>query len=280
MWQSEWNAISARIAALLDAGTFFVSTRDEGDALNMAALLLRNVGEIAFALKRLLNTSGTQLPNTAAVALARFDQEFDSLARNIQISTGGLPVVAGCLAMLASFRSEFNYLLADTEAVARSLVMRAFTHLQRSIVADEVIRQRWQRAFDLGEPSCERLGACQLLAHGIWAFKTSATGERTDLVVGTRLDVNSDVQRTAEALVLTEWKRVSKPGDQSSLAEAAYRQAKRYSSGILAGFELSSRRYLILVSSDHLQLPEPRQEPEAIYEYINVAVSPSTPSEA
>src|SRR3989442_569356 len=40
------------------------------------------------------------------------------------------------------------------------------------------------RAFEAGVPACESLGACHLLAHSVWAFKTSAEGERTDLVLG------------------------------------------------------------------------------------------------
>lgn len=44
----------------------------------------------------------------------------------------GLPVVTGLLAMLATFPSEFIYLLTETEAVARSLV---FAH---SLACSEV----------------------------------------------------------------------------------------------------------------------------------------------
>jgi hypothetical protein len=180
--------------------------------------------------------------------------------------------------MLASFRAEFEHLLADREIVTRSLVVRAFTHLQRSIVADEAIKRRWQEAFEYGEISCEQLGACQLLSHGIWAFKTSAKGERTDLVLGVPLEVTDDVRRAADALVLTEWKLVREPRELLTKAEEAYRQAKRYNEGIFGGFELASRKYLILVSRDRLEMPGPLKEKEATYEYRNVAVSLSTPS--
>ncbi len=69
----------------------------------------------------------------------------------------------GTLTALTEFRAEFEYLLADTEALARSLVDRAFIHLQRSLVVDPGLRGRWQKAFGAGEAACERLGAVHLL---------------------------------------------------------------------------------------------------------------------
>src|SRR5260221_1264020 len=49
--------------------------------------------------------------------------------------------------------------------------------------------------------------------HGIWAFKVSATGERTDLVPGEKLEITPQVEAASEALVLTDWKCVRKPGE-------------------------------------------------------------------
>ena len=95
----------------------------------------------------------------------------------------GLHGMHAALSALASFRAEFSYLLTDTNAVGRSLVAWAFTNLQRSIVADEVFGNRWRAAFNAGEIVCEKLGSCHLLLHGVWAFKASAQGERTDLVL-------------------------------------------------------------------------------------------------
>jgi hypothetical protein len=48
----------------------------------------------------------------------------------------------------------------------------------------------------------EKLGAAHLLLHGIWAFKVSATGERTDLVPGEKLEITPQVEAASEALVL------------------------------------------------------------------------------
>ena len=152
-----------------------------------------------------------------------------------------------------------------------------FPHLQRSIVADEAFRSRWKAAFEKDEPACEALGACQLLSHGIWAFKTSAAGERTDLVLGNVTDV-TEARQSSEGLILTEWKRVRNTGELQQKAEDAYDQARRYREGILAGFEVSSPRYLVLVSEDHLKVPGARHEHEATYEYRNIAVDPKSPS--
>ena len=113
----------------------------------------------------------------------------------------GFAGATAALTLLASFRAEFEYLIADTEAVARSLVTRALIHLQRSIVADDAIRQRWSNAFKDGETACEALGACHLLAHGIWAFKTSAEGERTDLA--SARPVTRDHRRSQERFART-----------------------------------------------------------------------------
>lgn len=276
MWNSKWKAMSARILSLVDAGAFLFKTA-ENDNCGVTELLLRNVREIVSGLRELRDSAA--LPDPLNGSLDRFLDDYDlRFGSKATIRPSGFPAIAGALPMLSSFRAEFEYLLTDTEMVARSLTIRAFIHLQRSIVADEVVQRRWKDAFDSGELACEGLGACHFLSHGIWAFKTSATGERTDLVLGTPLRIEDDVRRAADALVLTEWKLVRNAGEVTRKADEAYQQAKRYSEGILAGFELASRRYLVLVSSDKAAVPGPRQDANTIYEYRNVAVCPSTPS--
>lgn len=123
------------------------------------------------------------------------------------------------------------------------------------------------------------LGGCHLLSRGIWAFKTSAEGERTDLVLGGELDIESkEVQRSSIGLILTEWKVVRKDGELQEKIKQAYEQAKLYRSGILAGFEVASPRYLVMVSLDHLEIPPPREDNGVLYEHLNIAVAPSSPS--
>ena len=61
---------------------------------------------------------------------------------------------------------------------------------------------------------------------------------------------------------------------------AAREQARLYRSGILGGFEVASTRYLVIVSQDYLEMPSALEDAGVIYECLNIAVTPSTPSKA
>jgi hypothetical protein len=166
MFGVEWAALSARIAALIDACNLLVRSgvAGEADTYNMGGEMHRNARQIVGYLKRLQERHSDELPDAAGQCL------YDSLERIEQRfppDSGGTPAFVGAVTLLASFRAEFTHLLTDSEAVARSLVARAFSHLQRSIVADEVVRSRWKAAFEKDEPACEALGACHFLTHGI-----------------------------------------------------------------------------------------------------------------
>jgi hypothetical protein len=165
------------------------------------------------------------------------------------------------------------------QEVAKRITERAFIHLNRLIVADEDFQNRWIKAFNNDEPACEKLGAANLLLHGIWAFKAQGKAEQTDLILGEPLrNILTQVESTAEALVLTEWKRVSRPGDLNLNAEQAFIQASIYGDSLLGGIELAGYRYLVLVSEDRLEIPSDRIEREVVYRHINIAVKPSVPS--
>lgn len=283
MWMNEWRAISARIAALLDAGTFFLRTPDNDD-YGSAGILIGNAGATVSILRRFIRFHGNDIPTAPKACLETFledcHERFGGTDENNPFGTPmGFSGATAALTCLASFRAEFEYLIADTEAVARSLVTRALIHLQRSIVADGGIRERWKSAFNDRETACEALGACHLLAHGIWAFKTSAEGERTDLVLGQSLAITDDLTSASQGLVLTEWKLVRRASELESKAQEAFDQARRYREGILAGFEVASTRYLIVVSTDYCIMPTVREEAGVRYEYRNIAVEPSTPSQ-
>lgn len=225
-------------------------------------------------LERLGGRHGETLPEPAQVRLHEFIQYFRTTFERAAGWTG----IQGTLTALASFRAEFDFLLADSEVVARSLVDRAFINLQRSLVVDPGLRRRWQDAFGAGEPACERLGAVHLLGHGVWAFKVTGEGERTDLVMGTSLTDMAAVARAAETLVLTEWKVVRDSRQARAAFDQACVQAQRYAGGVLGSLELASRRYMVLVSTDSLDLPPAREEGSATYEPVNIAIDPSTPS--
>jgi hypothetical protein len=278
MWKTEWKAINARIQALIEAGTFFLGTPDN-DQHGGSSLLIENAHETAQRLRAFMEQYERQLEPEQLKCLGLFWLKY----RNDLIPPYGDPSgfsgVTSVLTYLASFRAEFEYLSRDNVAIVRSLVVRAFTHLQRLIVTDRFARELWAETFEAGEPACEGFGSCHLLSHGIWAFKTSAEGERTDLVLGGELDIESkEVQRSSVGLILTEWKVVRKEDELQEKIEQAFEQAKRYRSGILAGFEVASPRYLVIVSQDHLDMPQPREDGGVMYEYLNIAVSPSSPS--
>jgi hypothetical protein len=278
MWTTEWRSIDARIQALIEAGRFFLSTPDS-EQHNGSSLLIENAHDTARAIRAFMGQYSRQLDPEQLNCVALFWQKYLADLIPPNGSCTGFSGVTSVVTYLASFRAEFAYLTRDNRAVARSLVIRAFTHLQRTIVTDRSVRALWKEAFQAGELACEGLGSCQLLSHGIWAFKTSSEGERTDLVLGEDLEVESEaVQRSSIGLVLTEWKVVRAENELGEKIEQAYAQAKRYRKGILAGFEVASPRYLVMVSEDYLEMPEPREEGEISYAHLNVAVFPSSPS--
>lgn len=211
--------------------------------------------------------------------MPRLAESANRLASSFGDRTSGIPAAAHTAIILATFREEITFHLHDDETRVRSLATRAFQHLQRSIVADEGVRSIWQDAFAGGETACESLGANHLLLHGIWAFKTSAQGERTDLVLGERLTVGADVRAASEGLVLTEWKLVRSPSDLERQISQAHHQASIYSESILAGFELARSRYLVLVSLDRLPTHEPIETDGITYRIVNIAVAPGRPSD-
>jgi hypothetical protein len=227
-------------------------------------------------LRAFADRHGANLSPEAQGALNRFlGENKDYFKENWRAGWQGIKRVAPAV---ASVRSEVGFHLADFGAAARRLSERAFLHLQRIIVVDDTVRSKWKSAFENGEVACERLGAVHLLFHGIWAFKVAAAGERTDLVFADRPLAAPEVEGVAEALVLTEWKKVTSADELDAKAEQARAQAARYSSGTLAGIELASYRYVVLVSERHLHPPPDVPDAGIVYRHINIAVDPITPS--
>jgi hypothetical protein len=186
-WQAEWKALSGRITSLLDAGHFYAEMLKvySSDSLNGAKALIDSAFAIFQEIKEFTNRTEGSLPSAASIRLLRFIKDYHSHFRGSQTNAGEkFERVLFCLTALRSLQSDVDYLLADTEVLARSLVERAFLHLQRGIIADRAIHETWQKAYEEGETECERLGMVHLLLHGIWAFKSVAPGERTDVVLG------------------------------------------------------------------------------------------------
>ena len=104
-----------------------------------------------------------------------------------------------------------------------------------------------------------------MLWHGIWAFKVSA-----------RI---AEGQRFADGLVLTEWKVAKTDNEAQRRFSEARIQTKRYAEGVLAGNELRAFRYLVVVSNDHITVPEHFEDEAVVYRHINIVTSPATPSQ-
>ncbi|MFC5862083.1 hypothetical protein ACFPT7_07245 [Acidicapsa dinghuensis] len=282
MWITEWQAISARITGLVGAGTFFLQTR-ENDDYSVSEDLIQNATRTAKDVVVFRDRYAKVFRPQAFQCIENFVRAYDGRfyilpTQKVSPKPNGFSGVTVAITTLESFRIEFDHLIADVDELTRSLAVRSFLHLQRSIVADDAVRERWTAAYKAGETACEKLGACQLLLHGIWAFKAVGTGEQTDLVVNEPMIVNDDIRRSSHGLVLTEWKIVRSQEQLRSQCEAAFKQARSYTGGILAGFPVASTRYLVMVSEDVLHMQESIVDGEIIYEYRNVAVNPKTPS--
>jgi hypothetical protein len=117
------------------------------------------------------------------------------------------------------------------------------------------------------------------LLHGIWAFKVNAAGGRTDLVFQEPRQLGLE-QDFADGLVLTEWKTLTSSQGAKTRFEDARKQAQRYSVGVLAGNELTTYRYAVLVSAQQIQPPLDLREGGCVYRHINIAVDPLPPSKS
>jgi hypothetical protein len=116
--------------------------------------------------------------------------------------------------------------------------------------------------------------AVHVLLHGIWAFKANAKGERTDLVYQEPITDFGNVERSAEGLVLTEWKKAKVGDDPTRCFEEAAQQGTLSAQGALAGFELTACRYALVVSKRRVAAPDDRREGYVTYHHVNISVDP------
>jgi len=282
-WLIEWESLSARIKGILDAGIFFYKAlhHSSEDARSVKKkILLKEAEKIFSNLKAFVENNESALPDNANVCINSFlikpefsNSNFFSPKKNWESAN-----VQFVLTSLATFRAEFDYIIADTQLKARRITERAFIHLQRCIVVDENFRDKWIEAFENNEIACEKLGALHLLLHGVWAFKANAAGGRTDLILNEPLNEVSDVEKAAVTLVLTEWKRVTSEKELGDKIKEAQKQAEIYNSDILGGIELRNYCYLVMVSGKMMKMPDDKVVDNTIYRIINIATNPESPS--
>ena len=218
------------------------------------------------------------MPPAALSALRRYESH-DWSHKVEKTGFSGATHAIQILAPLAALRSEFEYLIRDTESEARSIAELAFEHLRRQIVVDEEIRAKWTKAFEKHETCCEQLGAVHLLSHGIWAFKVQSKGA-TDLVFGDPIENRMEVtRRTARALVLTEWKLVKEPIKIDEIATDARLQAAIYAAGLLGDLEVKRTRYVVLMTRQDLAPPRDEIDDRGItYHHVVIPTAPKLPS--
>lgn len=278
----QWHALSSRIRGLMQAGQLnarYLIVRST-DPYGRGNRLLKQSGRIFSALEAFFQTFGSSLPGAARSALEEF------LANNRGLLTREAAGTAdelqerawAALVLLAVFETEMSFVLADVQESIRARCERALLHLQRCLVVDETFQGKWRTAFDADEVECERHGAVHLLLHGIWAFKVNAAGERTDLVFQDSGNSLSRAHEYADGLVLTEWKKATSKDEAERRFGEARAQAERYAQGALAGVELTSVRYLIVVSREQVTTPDDFIDGGIIYRHINIAVEPRVPS--
>jgi hypothetical protein len=282
-YADQWKALSSRIRGLMQAGQLHAQylTVRSSDSYGRGKRLREQSEGVLSALLLFRDRFQNLLPPPALTAIDDFVARTSSLITD----TSGTPdavqgrVWAG-LVMLAAFETEVSFILSDVQEFIRARSERAFSHLQRSIVVDASFREKWQEVFKNGEVACEKLGAVHLLLHGIWAFKVDAAGARTDLVFQEPAGDLTKAQRYADGFVLTEWKKANPKDDPGRRFDEARLQAGRYSQGALAGSELTSYRYAVVVSWQEVDVPDDLRENGVVYRHINIAVDPRTPSRA
>jgi hypothetical protein len=269
-----WRPISARIhglekAAAVHAGFLAVNS---GSPYGADKDLQRHCEEIRVGVERFHQAFGALLPAAANVAIDRFMTDAGAQIRGNTL--GDAKLVRTIIVKLVAFESEMTYSLDSPMERVRLASELAFMHLQRLIVADKEYGRKWQAAFAGHETHCEKLGGVHLLWHGIWAFKVDAAGGKTDLVY--QEPTREGAMPVALGMVLTEWKRAN--GDPDAAYKVAKEQAALYAGGVLAGVELASHRYLVIVTKKQIALPSDAVDGAVTYRHINIAVEPESPS--
>lgn len=278
----EWNAVSSRIRGLVRAGLLYAQflAGSTDDSHGIGRELCQRSAVIVQAVNEFRDRHAVSLSQPSLDAIRRFADQTEKLAgkRGCSSPSSTREAAKTLMVRLSVFESEMSFLLTDLQEVIRARSERAFTHLQRLIIADPTVKAKWQEAFGSGELACEKLGAAHLLWHGIWAFKADAQGGRTDLILAEPPD-EIQLRRCAEGLVLTEWKLARSPKEAMAAFSAASRQAARYCQDMLAGIELRRYRYAVVVSEKAVDVPtDEHPEGDVVYRHISIALDRPTPS--
>jgi hypothetical protein len=281
-YAEHWAALAAQIRSLQRAGELFglFQSYHKEDTYAAGTFLREQCGALVQSLEQFRHDFAGSLPSAT---IARIDHFLGT--RIVQAAkdakTEQIEAARGALVALAAFEAEITFLLAGRQEQIRARSERALLHLQRILAVDPDVSAKWKEAFNTREDACERLGSVHFLSHGIYAFKVDAVGAVTDLVYP-EPPPDALLAQAVEGMVLTEWKIAKDAKGAITAVREAREQADLYSQGALAGLELRSHRYIILVtlkelSSDILG-PDDRTADGVIYRHINIVIEPEVPS--
>jgi hypothetical protein len=277
-YSERWHAISARMRGLAAAAQLHTSLLQvrESDSYGRGNFLSQQCAEILSDLQRFVDEYQLSLPVAAVAAVKTFVGRYQGLFKE---ANEGADIKAergrAVLVLLVALETQISFLLSDNQPAIRARFELAMAHLQRSIAVDDDLRSKWQKAFEKGEPECERLGAVHLLSHSIWAFKVQANKAITDLVFPDRTE---SIPGYVTGFVLTEWKKAT-PDRLDRAFEEARRQVGEYSAGALGGAELIGYRYVLLVVEKQCTAPADVTTGQITYKAVVLAVNPMTPSQ-
>ena len=276
--REEWLALKARIDALIASAQLANELAHQETTLSaIYKTLYERLGEVVLLTEDYAWHKYPSMPKPVFEAIERQDR-LRSIARNDPGTSMRATHLLEGLVLLQAFAAEVTQLLSDGQADLTSRTERAILHLQWTIAIDDTARVRWQTAFESGETACEALGAVHLLQHGIYAFKAHSKSARTDLISHEEVD-EIVATRTAEGMVLTEWKVAKSLFEAKAKLRDAAVQSDAYAQGVLGGRELRSVRYLVAVTEKQIDMPPDMVRSGYLYRHLNIAVAPVSPSQ-
>ena len=272
-----WASLAVRIRGLREAGG--LATKMYNGTSGPAEHLWRECGLVIGSLEDFRKAYIGLLPIGAQAGLDRLiSNDLAQLSKSPSPYplVQQIPTAINLIVALSVLESELTFILAGRQEQIRVRSERAFLLLSRQLVVDTELRKKWRPAFDdEHEPASERLGSIHMLSQGIYAFKINADGARTDLIFDEPPDLA--VSRSAEGLVLTEWKKAGS-GNWPTQYNIALVQADTYRRGALAGIELRDYCYLVAVSLKQLSQRDDIVSGGVRFRHINIVVDPDTPS--
>lgn len=282
---NDWNLISVKINSLLKSSAFLYNTFqvNKTDHYNVVKDIAVNANKTFNIVEKFKNEFEISLSANSLKILNDFIESNKNMISKLEDKSINPELKKGMtisiIVNLSLIENEMTYHLKDSQEFIVRSVDIAFNHLQRQLIADESIREVWIKAKN--ELDFEKLGGAHLLLHKIWGFKIYGAGERTDLVLANKIDIENDpLYRSVDGLVLTEWKVVRKENEKDNCIDQAIKQCKAYSKGSLSAIELSKYRYVVLVSENYLNLEKKftTTTDDIIYKIINIAYNPKPPS--